>query len=467
MISDTRIFAWKEMRTVARISGPLAAMYAADIAMYLTDMAIVGRLGVAELAGVALAEQVVFLMISVLGTLISLTSVAIANAIGANDPARAIHSFQQGILIVVAVGLPATLLALNIHHFFVWFNVDAMVVVFTGEYGKAVAWCVLPYLIFMLLRGFLAAIDRPSPVLATTIWAVALNAPLSYVLTFGMFDIPGLGVAGAGISTSLVTILMVISLVVSIQRSPPLSGLTTFKFRLAIDLPLWSNVFRKGIPAATAALLEDSMFVAIGIVVGAFGSIALAAHYIVNSIVNIGNVISNGIGDATAIRVATHRGRGSKENTRLAGYCGVALSSIATSIFAMAMLIAPNALSSIFVGTDKPQNAEVISLASQLFLIAALSLVIEGIQVVAMRALRGLEDTFVPLIIAICGYWLVAFPLGLGFAFIGDLGVQGMWLGLTCGLASTAVAFLWRYSRLTNSVIRKSAKIFDLHQDPS
>jgi MATE family multidrug resistance protein len=280
-----------------------------------------------------------------------------------------------------------------------------------------------------------------------------------------MFDIPGLGVAGAGISTSLVTVLMVISLIVSIQRSPPLPGVTVFKFRLAIDLPLWTNVFRKGTPAATSALLEDSMFVAIGIVVGAFGGIALAAHYIVNSIVNIGNVISNGIGDATAIRVATHRGRGSKEDTRLAGYCGVALSTIATAIFAMAMLVAPAGLSSIFVGTDQPQNAEVISLASQLFLIAALSLVVEGVQVVAMRALRGLEDTFVPLIIAICGYWLVAFPLGLGFAYIGGLGVQGMWLGLTCGLASTAVAFLWRYNRLTRSFTRTPAKMSELHQD--
>lgn len=440
---------WRETRTLTRMSGPLAAIYAADIAMYLTDIAIVGRLGLAELAGVALAEQVVFLMISVLGTLISLTSVTIANAVGANDPSRAVHNLQQGLLIVIAIGIPATLVAWHIDQFFFWFGVEATVVTHTGEYGRAVALCVLPYLVFMLLRGFLAAIDRSSPVMGTTICAVAVNAPISYILTFGLLEWEGMGVAGAGISTSIVTILMVISLVISIKRSPPIPGLNIFAFRPTIDVALWSKVFRKGTPAATAAFLEDSMFVAVGIVVGMFGSVALAAHYVVNSIVNIANVLSSGIGDATAIRVANHSGAGDLKATQMAGYVGVSVCSFAMIVFAAGMLIAPSALARIFIGTNENEAASVMLVAKQLFLVAAISLIVEGVQVVAMRALRGLEDTFVPFLLALCGYWLIAFPSGLFFAFVVDLGVKGMWIGLTCGLTSTALAFLMRYNRLT------------------
>lgn len=442
-------FVWSETRALARMSGPLAAIYAADIAMYLTDIAIVGRLGVAQLAGVALSEQVIFLMISVLGTLISLTSVAIANAVGARDPSRAVHNLQQGLLIVIVVGIPATVLAWHIDHLFSWFGVDGTVVTFAGEYGRAVAFCVLPYLIFMLFRGFLAAIDRPSPVLATTIGAVLLNAPLSYILTFGIFGWTGLGVAGAGISTAVVTVLMVVSLVVSIKNSPPVPGLNLFAFRLSIDGALWANVFKKGTPAATAALLEDSMFVAVGIVVGLFGSVALAAHYVVNSIVNIANVVSSGIGDATAIRVATYKGAHNSEATRVVGYIGVGLCSCAMIGFAIGMLILPDVLAQVFIGSEQSEAASVMIVAQQLFFVAAISLVVEGIQVVAMRALRGLEDTFVPFLFALCGYWLIAFPSGLFFSFVLGLGVKGMWIGLVCGLASTTIAFTTRYWRLT------------------
>lgn len=456
---------WNETRTVARISGPLAAIYAADIAMYLTDMAIVGRLGIAELAGVALAEQVVFLVISVLGALISLTSVAIASAVGANDPTRAVHNLQQGFLIVIAVAVPATLLAWHIDHLFSWVGVDPEVVLYTGEYGRAVAWCVLPYLLFMLLRGFLAALDRSSPILATTIVAVVLNAPLSYALTFGVFGFSGLGVAGAGISTSIVTVVMVASLVISISRSPPIPGITIFSFKPKIDLSFWARIFRKGTPAATATLLEDSMFVVVGVVVGSFGSAALAAHYVVNSIVNIGNVISNGIGDATAVRVATHHGAGRLNTTRVAGYSGVGLCCIAMVVFAIGMLLAPTSLTSIFVGAEQPETAAVMLLAEQLFLIAALSLIVEGVQVVAARALRGLEDTFVPFVIALVGHWIVALPAGLFFAHFVGLGVKGMWLGLTCGLTLTAIAFLWRYNRLTTIDQQKMPQHIELRSE--
>jgi multidrug resistance protein, MATE family len=455
MTADTSKLAWSETRAVARTSGPFVTAYATENMMYLTDMAIVGRLGVAELAGAAQAEQIVFLLISVLGTLMSFTSVAIANAIGAGDSTRAVHVLQQGLLIAVALAIPATLVAWNIGPLLASFGVDAEVVSPAGAYGRGVAWCVFPYLLFILLRAFLAAVDRPRAVFTTTVAAVVVNAALCYALTFGLFGFPGFGVAGAGMATSIVTALIVLSLAVSIHRSPPLPGLSVFRFRPAIDLSVWSNVFRKGTPASVAAILEDSLFVAAAVAVGSFGVVALAAHYVASTIVNLGILVANGIGDAAAIRVAVHRGRGSLNEMRVAGYSGVALCTFAMMMFAMAMLVAPTTLSSIFVDTDQPQSAEVVVLTAQLFLIAAVAQFVEGIQVVTMRALRGLEDTLVPLLIAVCGYWLLAFPAGLGLAYLGGLGLNGMWLGLACGLASTAIALLWRYNRLTLGAIRK------------
>lgn len=439
-----------EGRAVLASSLPLAAAHAADIAMFLTDMAIVGRVGISELAGVAIAEQIVFLIISVLGTILSFASVLVANAIGSGDQIKSVHILQQGFYIALALSMPATLFAWNIGHILSLIGMDEGVITHATAYSRTVTWCIFPYLIFILSRSFLIAINNSNAVMKVTAFAIFFNAALSYALTFGLFGLSGFGVAGTGMATSIVAMLMAIFLGISIKVHLSSLGIHLFKQLPNVDFTIWSKVFRKGIPSAGATILEDSLFVVTAIVIGSFGVIALSAHYVVNSLVNIGNVLANGIGDATSIRVAINSGCKNLAKVRSACYSGVLFCGFITSLFAVAMLTAPRPLAQIFMDPHHSNGNEVMQLALQLFAVAALSQIFEGVQIVIMRALRGLEDTWAPFLIAICGYWAIAFPVGLILGNFSDLGVIGLWIGLTCGFASTTIALLWRFNLLTS-----------------
>ncbi len=439
----------QELSAVARASGPLCAVYAADIGMYLVDMAVVGRLGLTELAGVAVAEQLIFLVIALLGAISSIIVVLISRAVGDGNLDRAIRLLQQGMLISIVLGVTGMIFVWNVDAIFRALGYGSDVVGHAKSYARAVAWCVVPYLLFLLLRGFLVAVDSSISVMPTVLAAVVANIPISYVMTFGCFGIAGLGVSGAGFSTSIVSLLMVGSLLRLVQRRSFGSSRMVRVFKLELDGETWLRVLRKGVPAALSTLLEDGMFVVAGMISGIFGGAALVAHYLANSVVNVAMVFANGIGDAVSIRVAFHGARGDTSMIRVVGKCGMTLACVAISVMSVLMLLKPATLAGAFVSEENLRSEEIMVLLVPVFATAAICQIFEGLQVVAMRGLRGLEDTFVPMCFALCGYWLIALPLALGFAHGAGWGVQGVWLGLTCGLAVTALALVLRFRVLT------------------
>ncbi|WP_369038837.1 MATE family efflux transporter [Stenotrophomonas maltophilia] len=440
-----------EFRELGKLSIPLCAIYASDIGMYMIDMAVVGRLGVAELAGVAIAEQLVFLTIGVLHSVVALFVVAISNAVGEGDRERVLRLFIQGLCITIVCGAGGMLFVWNLASIFALLGHDGTILRIAESYSRAVMWCMIPYLLFLLARGFLAAIDSADLVFPVVVAAVALNVPLSYGFTFGALGLPQLGVAGAGVSTSIVTCFMLCSLLRPIAKWIGADRSILRRCRPFSAGQECFSTIKGGGRAALSTLLEDGLFVVIGALAASLGAAPLAAHYLANSFANLSMVFASGVGDAASIRIAVCRGR--RESLSRVSSTALAIALPPIALISVAMAFFPEHLARLFIGSSQRQGAEFLNILVPIFILAAITQLLEGAQVVAIRALRGLEDTTRPLLVSLTGYWVIAFPLALVLAYPVGLGIAGVWLAMMLGLAFASTMLVLRLYRLCRDPI--------------
>ncbi len=439
----------REVGALLTIALPLAAAYLAEIAMMLTDIVIVGRLGSLELAAVGLAGDLVVETLLFATAIFSIVGVLVAHAGGAGDHGSIGHTVRQGLWLALALSIPGTALSWNLAPLLALTGQDPGVVELAGDYLHAVAWCFLPSLWFVVLRELMAALSQPRSVMAISIAAVGVNAVATYGLVFGAFGLPALGVAGAGWATTLVCWGMFGALAIHVAR-----GRRTRTYRLFGDLErpdpatCW-RILRLGTPIGGLALVEAGMFAVVAILMGVLGTTQLAANQVLFSAATVGLVVAIAIGEAAAIRVAHGTGSGAPAAARRAGFLGMGMGIVVMAAVAIAFVAMPRTITGFFLDTADPANADVVAYAATLFVIAALFQVSDGIQAIASRALRGLKDTMTPMWIAAVGYWvfgvgggcLLAFPLGFG-------GV-GLWWGLAMGLTITSILLTWRYHILS------------------
>ncbi|MFQ5760557.1 MAG: MATE family efflux transporter, partial [Acidiferrobacterales bacterium] len=185
-----------ELRTLLRISTPLAAAYLAEIAMAVTDMVIVGRLGSVELAAVGLAASVFFELLLVAVGVVSIVGVLAAEAFGAGNEAGVSHATRQGLWVALVLSIPGTLIGWYLAPMLALTGQDMRVVTFAEQYLHAATWSFLPYLCFMVLRNFVSALLRTSSVMVIAVAAIGVNLFFAYGLVFGRLGLPKLGVAG-------------------------------------------------------------------------------------------------------------------------------------------------------------------------------------------------------------------------------------------------------------------------------
>ena len=438
-----------ELRAILRISGPLAAAYLAEIAMGITDMLFVGRLGSVELAAVGLASSVLFEILIVAIGLVSIVAVLAAEARGAASADGVRRVVRQGFLVALMLGIPGTLIGLKLAPVLAMTGQDPQVIVFADRYLQAAAWSIIPYLLFVVLRSFVAALARAGSVMFVTVTAIGVNALLTYGLVFGNLGLPALGVAGAGWATTITIWLMLAALVIHSITSRHFRHFHLYAPGLRVDGPLFKEIFRLGAPVAGISLLESGMFVAVSIFMGVLGASWLAANQIMFNVLAVGFVIALAIGEASGVRVAHGLGAGAPRDMRRSAFIGVGLGTAVMILAACVLWLFPQQIVSVFLDLGDAGNADVLASAVILAGIAAVFQLFDGLQAIASRALRGMKDTLVPMWIASIGYWvlgvvggwLLCFPLGYGAA--------GLWWGLALGLTVTALALVWRLALRT------------------
>jgi MATE family multidrug resistance protein len=434
----------RELIAIARISGPLAAAYLAEIAMGITDMVIVGRVGSVELAGVGLASSVLFEILIVSVGVVSIVAVLAAEARGAGSTEGVRHAVRQGFLVALLLGIPGAIGGWHLAPLLAMTGQDPDVIVFADRYLRAAAWFIIPYLLFVVLRSFLAAIARAGAVMVVTVAAIGVNALLTYGLVFGEWGMPAMGVAGAGWATTITVWLMLAALVSYTVGSRHFRVFHLYAAGLRVDVSVFKEIFRLGLPVAGISLLESGMFVAVSIFMGVLGPSWLAANQIMFNVVAVGFVIALAVGEACGVRVAHGVGAGAPREVRRSAVTGVGLGTVVMVLSASVLWLFPEEIVSAFLDVRDPKNAEVVAHAVVLAAIAAVFQLFDGLQAIGARALRGLKDTLVPMWIASVGYWVLGLLGGWILCFPLGYGAAGLWWGLAIGLIATGSALVWR-----------------------
>ncbi|WP_305879986.1 MATE family efflux transporter [Siccirubricoccus soli] len=325
---------------------------------------------------------------------------------------------------------------------------EARLAALAGEYLRAMMWGLLPFTLFIVLRGFTAAMERPGPALWITGIAVGLNALLCRLLVFGGFGWEGLGIAGAGLASLLADLFLAGGLYAVVAWDRQLG-----RFRLLGRFWRWdaariAEVWRVGLPISGTMLLEIGVFTAAALAMGWFGAVAVAAHAIALQVAACTFMVPMGIGQAATARVGILAGAGEAAGARLAGWVSVGLGAGFMAAMALLLILLAPAIARAFLDMRAADAAEAAALGAVLLTVAGLFQLADGIQAVAGGALRGLKDTRVPMLLAALGYWGLGMPVGLGLALPGGFGPLGIWLGLAAGLAVVAALMLRRWSRL-------------------
>jgi MATE family multidrug resistance protein len=445
----------QETATILRIALPLTTAYIAEMGMVITDMVIVGRLGSAELAAVGLAGDLFWILLLVGMGVLTMVGVFAAQALGAGDSRGVVSAAEQGMFAALLSSLPVMLGVWLLGPALSLAGQDAEVVALVDDYARILTWGVPPVLLFTVLRNYSTALGRSGIIGWLTLAALALNAALNYTLVYGHFGLPALGVAGAGLGTTIVNWLMFIAFLAYVLRSNHFEGCRPSLRQWQADAALLRSMFALGIPVALSQIVNGGLFSAAAIAVGIIGATTLAAQQIIYSIIYLAMSAAAALGDAVRVRVAYGVGVSSMEAVRQSSRIAFTIAAGATLLGTLVLWFAPSLLVGIFLDTDADSNQDVLDIAIALSAVAGVFLFLDSMQMVVANALRGLRDTRTPLLISLLGHWVLGLGLGLSLCFPLGFSAAGLWAGLVMGsLLATGLMYL-RFHRCLLRIAHK------------
>jgi len=446
---------WRqEARTLAKITAPIAAGFLAEMAMNFSDTLIIGRVvGGIALGAVSLSAHVLFSLLVACMGVISIVGAFAAQSHGAGDHAALARNIRQGFWVATLLSLPAMVIGWYLPAVLRWLGQDARVVAIADDYLKGLVWCFLPYMWFTVLRNFVTALHRTISTMVISVVAIGINLVLVYSLVTGALGLPSFGVRGAGYGTSLVSLGMFLAQAAHVATAKGLREYRIFEGVFRFDAALCARIFRVGLPAGGMSTAESGLFLAVQLLIGMLGVIALAANQIAFTFLTIVFMIPAALGQAATARVGFGLGSGNLAAARRSGLVALGLSTVYMSVMAILMWTNAEAIVSVFLDPADPAASEVLPLAASLIVIAAFYQIVDGGQIIAMGALRGLNDTMVPFMLGLLGYWAIGMGGGYVFGFILGHGAIGLWWGLALGLAASASLLTWRFHRRTQALL--------------
>ena len=431
----------QDIQELLKIALPLILAQIAQVAMSFIDTVMVGRLGGNELAGIALGSTFFnFLLIFCMGILFSLAPI-VSQAKGAGKPQDGIIAVRHGLLLAGILAIPAMVLFWNSPSIFGFLRQQPIAADLASAYLRAVSWGFLPLLWFICLRGLLEGSLETRPVMVISLLAVGVKLLLNYVLVFGHWGFPALGLVGAGYSTMLVEYFMFgLAVLYSLWR---FAGQGLFKLSFAFAPML--EIIRLGLPIGISLAFESGLFAVTTFLMGTLGETQLAAHQVANQSVFLTFMIPLGIANATAVRVGTAMGKKSIDEVKRFSRLGIGLCIVWMVGIACVYWFIPRTIISLYFDVSNPDNAAIVRMAISFLSIAALFQVFDGTQVSTSGALRGLKDTRMPMVISLVSYWVIGMGSSLLLTFVFKLGGRGLWFGLVIGLATAAFLLSWRF----------------------
>ena len=437
-----------ELTETIRLSAPMALTQLGQIAMMTTDLAFIGRLGDEAVAAAALGHTVFFVSFTFGLGLVAAVAPLAAQAFGARDPRQVRRAVRTGLWVALLVSIPIMILPLRGEQILIALGQAPESARLGQQYLFGLVWGIAPALWFIAIRGFMGAVNRPEPVLWITLAAVPANALLVYLLLYGNWGFPRLGLFGAGLATTTVNIGTFLAALCVVMWRRPFKKYHILARLWRIDWPLMRLLVAIGAPISLSMLMEYGLFSSAAILMGLISTTALAAHQVALQVTAILFMVPLGIGMAATVRVGHAVGRSDAVAVRRAGHVALWLGIALAVALTIAVILWRFDIASLFFGSATSHGA--IELTAALLLVGATYFITDAIQTIVAGALRGLNDTRVPLLFAVVSYWLIGFTLACVLGFKTSLGAIGVWVGLSCGTAVYAAALILRFRRLAN-----------------
>lgn len=419
----------------------------------LADNLMVGRLGAAPLAAVSLGNSLVFIALSLgIGFSFAITPL-IAEADGSGDIEKGRSYFHHGIILCGINGILLFLLLLLAKPLLYYLDQPPEVVEYAMPYLEIVAFSMLPLMIFQAYKQFADGLSQTKYSMYATILANVVNVLFNYLLIYGIWVFPELGLEGAAIGTLISRFFMLWFVWEILRRKSKFKPYFVWSKKELFNIDIFKKILNLGLPTALQMLFEVAIFTATVFLAGLLGTNQQAANQIALNLASMTFMIAVGLGVTATIRVGNQKGLHHYKDLRRIAMSVFLLVFIIEAVFAVGFILLKDWLPTFYI-----DNAEVVLLSSQLLIVAALFQLSDGMQVVILGALRGLQDVKVPTAICFVAYWMIGFPVSWYFGKAENMGSMGIWMGLLAGLTASALMLYFRFNYLSHKLIANKPK---------
>jgi MATE family multidrug resistance protein len=442
------------IRAILTLGLPLIGGHLGQVAIGVTDTVMLGWYGIDELAAVTLASTFFFVLF-IFGSGFAWAVMPLVAAFDAEEDEVGIRrATRMGLWLSLAFALLALPVMIWATPILRLMGQSEAIAVDAGRYLAVAGFGILPALLVMTLKSYLAALERTQIVFWITLAAAVVNALANYAFIFGNWGAPELGVVGAALASTLTQVVSLIGVVLYIVFVVPQHQLFVRFWRM--DGQMLTRVFRLGLPIGLTALSEVGLFAASAVMMGWLGTIPLAAHGIAVQLASITFMVHLGLSNAATIRAGNAHGRRDVVRMGRGAITVTVMSVIFAALTTIVFVGWPEPLLSSFMQKAEPARDQIIAIGVGLLVMAALFQFVDGAQAIALGLLRGVQDTRVPMWMAAFSYWGVGMPCSYVLGFTLGWGGIGVWSGLVTGLGLAAVLLNARFWGVTIKVLARA-----------
>lgn len=449
----------KEFKYNLKLATPVILGMLGHTMVAFVDNIMVGQLGSAELAAVSLGNSFMFIAMSLgIGFSTAITPL-IAEADSERNFERGKSVFKNGLFLCAFIGIAMFLMVFFAKPLMYIMDQPLEVVELAIPYLNLVAASLIPLIIFQALKQFSDGMSITKYPMYATLLANIINVVLNYIFIFGKFGMPALGIVGAAIGTLVSRVIMLVYLRYLLSKNIKTQEYVQHIKMVSVDKKMLKKISNLGIPSAMQMFFEVAIFTAAIWLSGILGKNPQAANQIALNLSSMTFMVAMGLGVTAMIRVGNQKGLKRFIELRRIAFSIFLLSTLFAILFAILFLIFNDQLPKFYLDFDNPANIadslEVLKIATKLMLIAAIFQISDTMQVVALGALRGMQDVKIPTLITFIAYWMIGFPISYYLGLYTEYKSAGIWLGLLAGLTASGLMLFIRFNYLSKKMIDK------------
>ncbi len=434
-----------EVQEFLKLAVPLASAQVAQSATGFADTVMMGRMGADILAAGGLASITCLSVMATASGVVMGVSPLIAEAFGAGQKPRIEQIARQGLWLTILVAIPTMMVTWNLDTFLIHTGQSETTVRLANTYLDIMAWGLFPAVGFAALRATVSAVSQARPVMVIVIAGTLFNVIGNYVLGFGQFGFPEMGITGLALASAIALWGMFLALAIYILTNRDLKQYRIFQELHRVRPGILKELVWVGGPIGLFTGLETGFFMVITLWMGLLGTEVLAAHQVVFQTTFVIFMVPLGISFATTVRVGQWLGRRDRIGIQQAACVSMGITALFMMGVSITFLIFPRQVIGLYLDVENPANAEIIAIAMPLLIVAAIAQVLDGCQKAVYGALQGLQDTRIPMLLNVLGYWGVGLSMGYLLGFHLGFGSVGLWIGQSVAIAAVAGLFFWRF----------------------